>query len=332
MAGNRSRDELNKSEIRWSVAEFLWGLWQQRLVLGLAVLCGGIIGVGATYLMTDKYTAKVTLLPYAEGRGASVLGQLASLTGGNIGQATNNEELYGEIIASDRVLDRVVDRRWWFAAAGDTLTVYEIFGIKQTGTEPRDVRRRDYRIKSVLRGQVIKFRRNRMSGFMDLLVTVPRDPEFAADLANFLIAELDRFNRVFYHTKAASHRLFLAERMASVHADLRAAEDSLTAFLLRNRAYRNSPRRLKDHGELEREVQAQTSIWVDLRRQLELAKFDEHKQSVSLEILDRANVPVVRSSPKRKLNGLLGGVIGGVLAFLTVLVRAQIGSFRAGDV
>jgi uncharacterized protein involved in exopolysaccharide biosynthesis len=311
--------------------EFLWGLWQKRWLFVAAVFVGGVVGLGLTYLMTDRYTARVTLLPYAENQSASMLGQLASLTGANLGTGTNNEELYGEIITSDRILDQVVARRWAFGADDDSLTVYEIFDVEAKSDDPQDLRRRDYRIRSILRNQVIDFRRNRMSGFMDLAVTAPEDPEFAADLANYLIVELDRFNQEFYHKRATSHRQFLSERMASVERNLEASEDSLTVFRIHNRAYRNSPRLLREHGELEREVQAQTSIWIDLRRQLELAKFDEHRQTVSLELLDRANVPVVRSSPKRKLNALLGGVIGGILALLAVLVRAQINAFREND-
>lgn len=52
----------------------------------------------------------------------------------------------------------------------------------------------------------------------------------AADMANHLVAGLDRFNRETYSTRAKRVRLFLEERLADVSRRMNEAEASLTAY------------------------------------------------------------------------------------------------------
>jgi len=172
----------------------------------------------------------------------------------------------------------------------------------------------------------LSFSRERLTGYMTLRVTIPKDPELAATLANFLAAALDEYNRDFHVDKAAEQRTFIEGRLEQVEQDLRASEADVTRFVQNNRAYQSSPTLMQKHGELQREVSAQTSIWVELRRQLELAKIDENKELVSIFILDDAAVPVKPSAPRRLVISCLALFFGGAFAVLLVLVREQLRS------
>lgn len=57
-----------------------------------------------------------------------------------------------------------------------------------------------------------------------------RDPSRAAEMANHLAADLDRFNRETYNTRAKRVRIFLEERLADVSHRMSEAETALTQY------------------------------------------------------------------------------------------------------
>jgi uncharacterized protein involved in exopolysaccharide biosynthesis len=83
---------------------------------------------------------------------------------------------------------------------------------------------------------------------------------------------------------------------------------------------------------LEREVSAQTTIWVELRKQFELAKLDERRDQDSLIILDEATLPMKSSNPRMMVYGFLGLLFGIGSSILTVLVREQLSPLRGENV
>jgi uncharacterized protein involved in exopolysaccharide biosynthesis len=67
-----------------------------------------------------------------------------------------------------------------------------------------------------------------------------RDPARAADMANHLVAGLDRFNRQSTNTRAKRTREFLEQRLGDVRASMVRAESTLTAYEQRNKIMASS--------------------------------------------------------------------------------------------
>jgi len=310
----------------FDLRSLVWTLWKQRwLIIGMAL---AFLLVAIVYLVFAplQYTAKVTMLPQQQNANLGVLGQLAGLSGTNLGSSGSNEELYAKIVMSDRILDLVLQKKWKYRDAEQPLTVFEIFDAEYPADDEAARRRAAFKVKKRLREKVLAFSRERLTGYMTLRVTIPKDPTLAAALANFLADALDEYNRDFQVEKATEQRTFIEGRLQQVEQNLHASEANLTRFMQNNRAYQTSPTLMQQHGELQREVSAQTSIWVELRRQLELAKIDENKELVSIFILDDASVPVKPSAPRRLLISCLALFFGGAFAVLLVLVREQLWS------
>ena len=57
-----------------------------------------------------------------------------------------------------------------------------------------------------------------------------RDPQQAADMANYLVGMLDRFNRETFSTKAKRTRMFLEDRLSEVALRLTQADSALTTY------------------------------------------------------------------------------------------------------
>ncbi len=245
------------------------------------------------------------------------------MTGTPMNGRSSYEGLYQEILRSDRILDQLLDRNWNSLNLGSEASLYAIFDLTEPTGDTPESRLSKFHMKQLLRNKVIVFHRSKLNGYMKLKVTIPEDPPLAAELANFLVKRLDEHNVQARTGKAGQQREFIGTRLESVEVELASAESNLTNFLKSNRKYSSSPVLVQQHGELARQVQALTSIWTELRRQLELARIDEQKESVSVDVLDYATIPVFRSKPDRISIILLGTLFGLMLGSFAVLMRQQ---------
>ena len=315
--------------LTWSeldLGSLISNIWRYRwLIIGVA-LSATLVTYVITCFMTKHYTAQVTMLPQQQKVSSGLLGQLAGFTGASIDGGSSYEELYDKIVKSDRILDLALDRKWEYSEAEEPVLLYEVLGMEYPGSDNTAKRDAEFFIKERLREEVLAFSRERLSGYMTLRVTMPKDPELAANIANFLASALDNYNREFQVSKATEQREFIDGRLQDVEIDLHMAEAAVVEFTQSNRAYQSSPTLKQRYDKLQREVSAQTSIWVELRRQLEMAKIDEHKELLSIFVLDDAYPPVRPSSPRKVLAAGLALFFGGAISLFFVLVREQLRS------
>lgn len=295
----------------------LWGLvkwfWSRRISYIIFVItCAGIFAA-YSYSVPKQYTAAVDLLPTIPVQKAGLLGPLASFTGEPLSLEGVDEELYGRVLHSNRVLDRVIDRKWAGLADGDSITLPEVFHLGDVA-ENKGKEFADHALKNILRFSVIRFDRDPMNGAMKIYATVPEYPNLAASLANCLADELESYNRRLNNQKTVKLRDFVASRLIEIQSKLEGAEEDLTEFLQNNQRYKTSPRLLQKYGELEREVEAYRTIWIQLRSKLENANIDVNKEIDSIKILDRASPPLHRSAPKRWIYLFSGAFVGFLLA------------------
>jgi capsule polysaccharide export protein KpsE/RkpR len=75
--------------------------------------------------------------------------------------------------------------------------------------------------------------------------------------------------------------------------------------------------------DLYRRVRIQETVFEILTKQYELAKIEEAKELPSIKVLDRANLPETKSSPKRTLMTLVGGILAVVLAIGYLMASFQ---------
>jgi uncharacterized protein involved in exopolysaccharide biosynthesis len=266
------------------------------------------------------------MLPHQQRLPDGLFGQVASLAGLSLEGQDTWESLYGRILESDRVLDAVLARRW---SSADRRTLSEVLQPDAAAEDAAEKRARDHALKKRLRTRIITFSRDRNSGFMELEVHLEHRPALAAEIANALADELAAFLQRSESSRASQQRIFVAQRLEEVQKQAAAAASRLAEFLAANRLYAASPELSRRHAELQREVDVQNAIWIELSRQLEIAKIEEKRQNDDLEILDAATPPVVRSAPRRALLVALGLAIGALLASLFV-VLAEIRRPRPG--
>ncbi|MBI5837953.1 MAG: hypothetical protein HZB25_11980 [Candidatus Eisenbacteria bacterium] len=210
-----------------------------------------------------------------------------------------------------------------------------------------------------------------------------RSPKRAAEITNFMVEELDRFNREIRMTAGKSTRLFIERRLEQTTFELRQAEDSLRGYVMRHGpALANSQalatgasvmaqrialqvrletllqtqaegseevrRARAELAALDRElkllpqtgtvverllrsVKIQDQVFALLTAQYEEAKVREHKDTPTVQVLDRAEAPDKKSRPRRSLIVATAAVLGLLESTLWALYRDRRVSRPAPD-
>lgn len=300
-----------------TIADLVRWFWLNKLT----ILIGGIIiataGFGYALIATPMYKATVALLPQAEDSNSGVMNQIEMISGISLGEGGAREELYGKIISSTTMLDSLLGMTWTHASHDNPVDLYTVLKVDVSEKEAR------HNVHRFLRKKVIRFSRDRQNGYMELSVTVPHDPVFAADLANAVVDNLDQFNKSTLHKRAREHRIFVESREIIAAEKLRKKEDELAEFVNDNRSYTDSPMLLVEYNRLSRYVAAQSAVWMELRRQTEVANIEENKNMRSVTVLSPAVPPVHPVSPRLIFDVVMGFCLGCLVAVMYLLARGQ---------
>jgi uncharacterized protein involved in exopolysaccharide biosynthesis len=162
------------------------------------------------------------------------------------------------------------------------------------------------------------------TGIVTLMVKA-RDPQLAAAIANRMHDILNSFNLERRQSQSREQARFTKERLAQAEAELRQAESAQLRFLQRNREYTGSPLLEFEHSRLRRAVDLKQEVYTSLAKGYEEARIAEVRDTPVITTIDTAVAPDRRSSPRPVLNGVIGFLMGGVLAFGLILLLEQSG-------
>ncbi len=289
-----------------SLQEILVPIWANRKRILLISFAAALVTLGINFLLPVYYKSSAQLLPETQKDKLSALGQfadIANLAGVNV-PGSEIARLYPTIVNSETILRAVVLKKYKTKAFADSVNLIAYFGYDDTpADEAMD------RTLKTLRSLLTASYENKTS-IVTLSLEMP-EPELAANVLNTVIAELDGFMRSKRVTNASEQVKWIATRLQEVERDLRRAEDRLKEFRERNRRVSDSPELLMQQERLLRDVQVQSTVFVELKKQYELAKLEEIKNITIVNVLDPARPPVKKERPKRATNAGIAFVLTG---------------------
>jgi uncharacterized protein involved in exopolysaccharide biosynthesis len=292
----------------------------------LLIICTGIgvvLGITATLLKAPNYTAQVSVLPNAsDGGQMGMLGGLAAQAGIAVGTSSSYEDVYVHFLKSRRILLPMLSKTWVSTVLGRDASLFEIFGVVWAESDSLARPWAEAQVLKAMRERVVHFSRDPVTGFMVLEVTVERDPVLAAMLANAMIRSLELYIREVSTNKAGERRGQLEDRFWEIQSDLEDSESKLTKFEQENRNYQVSPKLGAEYRRLNRLVQANEIMWNELKRQVVIARVEENRSLIGVDVLDFAEPPVKSDSPGIILNILVGLLVGGLVWILIVMVAS----------
>ncbi len=239
----------NDNRLFWLSLFLILLRWRRFLLVNIAA--AAILMVGVSLLLPNWYRGEAVILPpEAQHQTLSLGGLVPEIVGSmELPLMASPSDVIGSMADSRAVLDSVIR----------SLDLTEVLG-----TENLDLAVKRFRGLldiNVLENGIIEI------GYLD------RDPQRAAIVTNEIVRTLDGLNREVRTARARNNRTFIESRLGEIKDSLGAAEDSLAAFSLRNKAI-----------SLDEQAKAQIGIVAHLEAERLMAETE-------LEILRRSLTP-----------------------------------------
>ncbi len=270
-----------------------------RINIGIAVVAVLFL----LFLFKPSYESSIIILPEYGNKsaGSGGMSSLASLAGINLGEGTPTE-IYENLIFSETVIEDVVYKKYNTEEFPYPVNLIEYFEIEADEDENPAVAERIMFINAYkeLTESRVKTKIERTTRILTVSVKMP-ESKLAADVANSLVQSLDRYVRLKRKSYASEQRQYIEKRLEQINDSLRIAENRLKYFRDRNRIIIQSPTLMMEQNRLVRDVEIQQTIFIELTKQLELAKIDEIKDTPVINYREEARESVLPAGPRRAL-------------------------------
>ena len=276
-------------ENKW---KFIW------INLSIAVLTIIILFV----FVSPYYESTVTILPEYGNKNSNLaqIGNLAALAGVNFNEGTPTE-IYQVLVTSESVLKPVIYAKYLTKEFKDSVNLIQYFEINPDKSLSHDLQQRKMFLKAydILTKNRISTDLDKFSRVLNIQVKMP-ESDLSAIVANNIVKSLDNYIRTQRKSYASEQRYYIDKRLAQVKDSLTIAENNLKNFREENRLVA-SPALLLEQGRLLRNVDIMQAVYIELNKQLEIAKIDEIKETPVLNVKEMAKDPIIKAGPKRAI-------------------------------
>lgn len=334
-------EEIKETEKKDSIKEFiekaapyikiLIANWKKLLIIN-----GIVAVVAAAFLLLfvkNYYDSTITIMP-DYGSSSSMLGSLgglAAMAGFSVGEATPTE-IYNNLIYSETVLRPVIYAKYHteeFERPVNLIEYFEIVPKTVSENAPKELQERDKFLQ-----MVEEFNKGLLKSSVDRLTTImtasirTNEPALSSEIINNLAESLDDYVRTKRKSNAKEQRIYVEERVKQVKDSLTLVENQLKAFREQNRIVAQSPQLLLEQGRLQRTLEIQQTIFIELTKQLELIKLEEIKDSPIINIKEEAGIPIVKAGPRRSVYLIIIMLISTCLTIVHNLFKEKINIYR----
>ncbi len=269
-----------------------------------------IIGVLVCVLFTGiysksqhpVYTAFAKFLPSKNPEMTSRMGTLIG-TSGRIESFENNvtSEYYTELLTSSPFLERIAKRKFFSKKMGEEVDLISYYEVEVENETERIIKV----IKTI--GGSLELSTARTTKVISLTYS-SGEPGLSANIVNAFLEELIKYNQAIRDSKAKQNIKFIEDRLKDNKKLLTDAEEEVANFTTKNRRI-ETPGVQAKLDRLKRNVKIQEEVFITLKKQLELAKIEEQEKRPVIEIIEKASVPLYKSSPKTKKNVIMAGFV-----------------------
>jgi uncharacterized protein involved in exopolysaccharide biosynthesis len=269
-------------------------VWQSKFLIAMIVGAVTVAAIAISLLLPKYYKSTAVILPETDKSKLASLSQvsaLAGLAGLNIGEIPL-EQLYPTIVMSEAVLKEVIYAKYQTEKYSQPVDLIEYWGIK--GSTP--LRAYELALKQLQGSLTADLER---PTFVLTVSIMTREPKLSADILNNVVHGLDKFLRTKKINNATERRKWIEQRLEEVKRDLEKSENNLREFREKNRRVSESPQLLLEQDRLAREVEINSTLYIELKKQYELVKIEEIRNLAIINVMDEARPSGAREKPKR---------------------------------
>ena len=302
---------------------------KRKFVSKIATICT-LIGLTYSLLATIYFESRISLYPAGElSQTGGVLGDFQGLAksfglGGLASAPTYN---IPDIINSRRLKKDIVLKKWKTKLYPDESNLIEYWELDEPsffspmelirrflpsgGFQSEKIDKETY--EAILELNELISVKEEISGLISVTVLM-EDPQLASDIANYIAEYVKSFISIEQKREASRNKIFVKNQMEEAKSQTENSEDSLTDFRKNHPLRLDTPSIEMMRERLESTVEENRAVYITLRQQFEIAKIDEAKERLLINILDTAEPAVKKAKPKRTLIVILSLFGGFILA------------------
>ncbi len=326
-----TRPQKNEDKIQNLIEKFrpyVVRLWELRKKLFLINFVIAVLAIAYLYIFGKPYFESIiTILPEYGSKSTTLSGltQLAALAGVRVGEGAPSE-IYQNLVYSESVLEKVIYHKYQTEKFEQPVNLVQYFLDDDT---LRYSRRKNFlRIYKAFTEDIVKSNVDRLTKILTMTITLP-ESKLSADVANKIGESLDLFVRTKRKTYASEQKFYLEKRTVQLKDSLSLAEDKLRSFREQNRVTVQSPRLLLEQGRLMRDVEILNAVYIELNKQLEIAKIDDIRETPIVNIKEWAKDPVIKAGPARLKTLIILMFFSLLISCSYFLLKPQLGKYLA---
>ena len=160
--------------------------------------------------------------------------------------------------------------------------------------------------------------REEISGLITVSILM-QDPTLASNIANYIANYVKDFISYEQHREAQRNRKFVEDQKSDAKIQLEWSEEQLTSFRKKHPIPRDTPELQMQRSRLESGIEENRAVYITIRQQYEIAKIEEAKEKLLINILDIAEPAIKKDKPKRTLIVLLS-LFGGFMVSIPIVL------------
>ncbi|MFC5285199.1 Wzz/FepE/Etk N-terminal domain-containing protein [Pedobacter alpinus] len=336
-------DEISLKELILKLQEWWDFLWSKWVIILIAGLIGGLLGLAYAIFKKPTYTAETTFV-LEDGESGGGLGQyagLASMVGVDLGGG-------GGIFKGDNILELYKSRKM----ISETLLARDTFENKEQLLINRYIEfnelKKEWNEKPQLKdinfdnsSNLTRTQDSILSNFMETInknvleVTKPdkklsiisvkvksNDELFAKSFANNIVSKVNQFYVITKTKKSIDNVTILEKQVDSVRRVLNSSIGGVAAAVDANPNLNAAFQSLRVNSQKKQvDVQASSAIYQELVKNLELAKVTLRKERPLIQVIDEPVFPLKKDKLGKAKGIIFGGIIFGFLTVLFLILR-----------
>lgn len=270
---------------------FLISKW--KLILGTTSLFFFIALVYVFLIAVPMYKSTISVYPSNKENGSSsqILTFAAQLGFGSFNKSKDDFNII-DVANSTSLAKKILQKKWHISRL-DTIMYLIDFWELDGDTEY---------IRLMLGVEKLKEQINTGMNDETGLINISfesRDPELSKSIINYIGFEIQNYIQEKQKKLNTINRTFIEKRLSIAKRELEEAEDDLEKYLIKNPTTSESPSLSIKYGRLQRKVNIKLEVYKSLTQQLELALIEEVRKVQIINILDKGDLPIKKSSPRR---------------------------------
>ena len=302
------------------------------------VLSFFILSIIYGYFSTNYYESKITLYPAGELSSSSEIfsdfSDLIESLGINDLSPENNFYI-PDIIESSSLRKEIINKKWItkkFSTPVDLINYWELndksffsslllsFKNYFNAFESNSELLLENEAIEILEDLIYVDEQN--SGLIEVKVLM-EEPKLAVDVVDFISEYVISYVTNEQRKFASKTREYLEKRLSIAKEDLYNSENELTDFRTKYPLNLDTPNLQLERLRLIRTVDVNQEVFITIRKQYELAKIEESKERLFINILDAGKENIYKEYPKRFIIIISFLLLGFIVSILYLLLKQR---------